>query len=40
MSLLEQFVDELEAKEAAENLFFSIYYIPPEFQPEGHPYDH
>ena len=40
MSIIEQFVDELEAKEAAEDMHFSIYFIPEFYQPEGHPYDH
>lgn len=33
MSFLETFVDELEAQELAEELFHSIYYVPPEYQP-------
>lgn len=39
MSLIEQFVDELELREAAENMFFSIYYVPPEYQPQESSYE-
>lgn len=33
MSFLEQFVDELEAQERAEDMHFSIYYVPDYYQP-------
>ncbi len=38
MSFLEHFVDEIEAQEAAEDMHFSVYYIPPEYQPKEAPY--
>lgn len=33
MSFLEQFVDSLEATEQDNEMYWSTYYIPPEFQP-------
>ena len=40
MTYLEEFVAEYEADEAAKDMHFSIYYIPPEFQPsEDSSYD-
>jgi hypothetical protein len=39
MSTLDQFVLELEAKEAAEDMHFSIYFIPAAYQPQESPYE-
>lgn len=33
MSIIEEFVDELERSEALSDMHFSIYYVPPEYQP-------
>lgn len=33
MTFLEQFVDELSAKEEAEDMHFSTYFVPPYYQP-------
>jgi len=33
MTYLEDFVAEIEAKEAAEDMHFSIYYVPEFYQP-------
>lgn len=35
MTELEEFVQELEAKEAAEDMHFSTYFIPQYYQEEG-----
>ena len=40
MSELDKFVIEIEAKEAAEDMHFSVYYIPPEWQTEESPYEY
>ena len=40
MSELDKFVSEIEAKEAAEDMHFSVYYIPEYYQPEESPYDY
>lgn len=37
MSIIEEFLDELEAKESAENMYHSVYSIPKYYQPEESP---
>jgi hypothetical protein len=39
MTYLEDFVAEIEAKEAAEDMHYSIYFIPTEYQPLEDLYD-
>lgn len=34
MSIIEEFVAELEMKEKAEDMHFSVYFIPESYQPE------
>lgn len=40
MSVVDQFVLELEAKEAAEDMHYSLYSIPYYYQPQEDPYDY
>ena len=38
MTYLEEFVAEIEFREAAEDMHFSVYYVPEYYQPEDDPY--